>query len=54
MALMEKLKSVIGSDQTQTYQYRCGECEAEFAGDSPNPNQVECPECGSDRIHSAI
>jgi len=53
MALIERLKSMIGEEEERTYSYACSDCGEEFQSTAVNPNDVECPNCGSQRVHSA-
>lgn len=53
MALIEKLKSMVGGEEEeQTYSYTCSDCGTGFESTAVNPNDAECPECGSRRVHS--
>lgn len=53
MALTEKLKSMLGgSQEEQLFGHQCGDCGMEFEAPDHNPNNVACPECGSERIHT--
>lgn len=54
MALIERIRSIVGSEEeAKSYGYVCEECESEFEATAPNPNDVDCPECGSRRVYSA-
>lgn len=54
MPLIETLKSVLGGETEQRqFKHQCGDCETTFEAPEHNPNEVSCPECGSDRIHTA-
>jgi DNA-directed RNA polymerase subunit RPC12/RpoP len=53
MGLVNKIQMMLAGDETETlYSHGCGDCGATFEAPEPNPNHVECPECGSDRIHT--
>lgn len=54
MGLMDKVKSLVGDESEGSYDYECENCGNTFESEEPNPNDVDCPECGSGRIHSAI
>lgn len=55
MSLVKKLKSVLAGDEgMRQYTHQCSDCGSEFESAKHNPNQVSCPECGSERIHTAI
>lgn len=52
---MRRVRSLIGEGGTGgRYAYECGACGAGFEATVPNPNDTACPDCGSDRVHSAV
>jgi len=54
MPLVEKLKHLVGgSTEEKQYSHACGDCGTEFTSTNHNPNDVSCPNCGSDRTHTA-
>lgn len=54
MSLVEKVKSLVRDEGKETYRYECESCKTEFASSAPNPNDVDCPRCGSGRVHTAV
>lgn len=54
MNITSRVRSLVGRDGDETYRYECGNCDAEFESRAANPNDTTCPECGSDRVHSAL
>lgn len=52
MGVLDKFKT-LGGDDEPTYRYQCSDCETSFESSVEHPKDVECVECGSDRIHSA-
>lgn len=54
MSLVDKVKSLVGDGDEGTYEYECENCGAAFESESSNPNDVDCPECGSGRIHTEL
>lgn len=54
MDLVDKVKSLVGDDGDETFRYECESCGNEFASSAPNPNDVDCPTCGSGRVHTAV
>lgn len=54
MDIGEKVRSLVGQGGDDTYRHECADCGAEFESPIANPNDTACPECGSDRVHSAL
>lgn len=54
MNITSRVKSLVGRDGDETFHYECGDCGAAFESGVANPNDTTCPECGSDRVHSAL
>lgn len=54
MSLYEKVKSIVGEDDVETYRYECENCRNVFETSAPNPNDVDCPLCESGRIHTQL
>lgn len=54
MGIVDKLKSLTGDSGGATYEYECGHCDSAFTAPERNPNDVSCPECGSDRVYSPV
>lgn len=55
MKLVRRVRSMIGEGTTdKRYAYKCGACGIGFEAPVPNPNDTACPDCGSDRVHSAV
>ncbi|PSP76550.1 rubredoxin [Halobacteriales archaeon QS_1_68_20] len=52
--VLEKVKSLVGGGEDETYSYRCDACNGEFESTVANPNDTFCPDCGSDRVHSSL
>ncbi|WP_255151467.1 FmdB family zinc ribbon protein [Halorarius halobius] len=44
MALLERLKDIVGSDQ-RVYDYECVNCGAVFQSPHADLSKVTCPEC---------
>lgn len=54
MSLVEKVRSLVGTDEAATYRYECENCRNSFQSAVPNPNDVDCPLCESGRVHTAL
>lgn len=54
MSLVEKVRSLVGDEDDETYRYECENCGNEFESRAQNPNDVDCPMCQSGRIHTAL
>lgn len=54
MSLVDKVRSLVGEDEEGTYEYECENCGHAFESGAANPNDLDCPECGSGRIHTAL
>lgn len=51
MSVMEKVKSIVGLDDTgiTTYEYHCNDCDAEYTS-AKQPERATCPECVSNDV----
>jgi len=54
MGLVEKVRSLVTEEEQGTYEYECENCGDSFETSAANPNDVDCPMCGSGRIHTAL
>jgi putative FmdB family regulatory protein len=54
MGLVRKIRSLLGASEKSLYDYKCNECGHEFEAAVTNPNETNCPECGSGMIHTSL
>ena len=47
---------IVGNDAPEgsRFTYTCAACKTEFESTADHPDDATCPECGSDRIHTAF
>lgn len=54
MGLINTVTSMIDGGDDETYHYQCGDCGTEFESAADHPSDAECPECGSESVHTAV
>jgi DNA-directed RNA polymerase subunit RPC12/RpoP len=54
MGLVDKVKSLVGEADEGPSEYECENCGHTFESGEANPNDIDCPACGSGRIHTAL
>lgn len=55
MPSIQRLKeALLGSGDTEQYQYECTVCNAKFASEEPTVQTVACPQCGAHGVRERI
>jgi putative FmdB family regulatory protein len=52
---MDRIKGTLGaSEEEQTFDYHCRECDTEFQSTSRSISEVACPTCGASGARSVL
>lgn len=53
MAILDKLRSMVGGSRVRTFTYECNACDEVFESAIAATSQVNCPECGERNVRAA-